>query len=102
MSSDAKYVSEAVNRLNYSFLKNIFIFLKFFLKHLIDFLLFKFNIKVFKLSYHKKYEFFDPLIEKYKLLSSFHYLKKFKYKDLKCNYIYYPLHRTPEGSTQLN
>ena len=39
MSSDAKYVSEAVNRLNYSFLKSIFIFLKFFLKHLIAFLL---------------------------------------------------------------
>ena len=102
MSSDAVYVSETIKRLNNSIIKSIYIFFKFFVKHSIAFILFKFNIKVSKLSYHKKYEFFDPLLEKYKLLSAFHYLKKFKYKNLNCNYIYYPLHRTPEGSTQLN
>ena len=102
MSSDAVYVSETIKRLNNSIIKSIYIFFKFFVKHTIAFIFFKFNIKVSKLSYHKKYEFFDPLLEKYKLLSAFHYLKKFKYKNLNCNYIYYPLHRTPEGSTQLN
>ena len=51
---------------------------------------------------NKKYNLFSPIIEKLKLQSTLRYLEKFKYKDLDCNYIYYPLHRTPEGSTQLN
>lgn len=102
LSSDAEFVSESVKRLDNSIFKSISVFLNFLTKHSIAFILYKLNIKVYKLSYHKKYEFLSPIIEKYKLLSTFHFLKKFKYKNLNCNYIYYPLHRTPEGSTQLN
>ena len=101
-SSDAEYVSNAISRIDRSIFKSIYIFLTFCIKHSIAYLLHNLNFKIFKLSYHKKYELFPPIIEKYKLLSALHFLKKYKYKNLNCDYIYYPLHRTPEGSTQLN
>ena len=102
MSSDSEYVSNVVNNLNQNILKSIYIFFIFFFKHSIAFILYKLNFKIYRLSYHREYEFFSPIIEKYKLLSALHFLKKYKFKNLNCNYIYYPLHRTPEGSTQLN
>jgi hypothetical protein len=102
LSSDAEYVSNVISRLNQNILKSIYIFLVFFFKHSVAFLLYFLNFKIFKLSYHARYEFLSPVLEKYKLLSAFHFLKKYKYNNLNCDYIYYPLHRTPEGSTQLN
>ncbi len=102
MSSDAEYVSNVISRLNQNILKSTCIFFIFIFKHLIAYILHKLNFKIYKLSYHRKYEFISPILEKYKLLSAFHFLKKYRYKNLNCAYIYYPLHRTPEGSTQLN
>tara|TARA_Y100000590_G_scaffold52875_1_gene55426 strand:- start:2631 stop:3791 length:1161 start_codon:yes stop_codon:yes gene_type:complete len=102
MSSDAEYVSNVVSSLNQNIFKSMYIFLIFFFKHSVAYLLYSLNLKNYKLSYHRKYELLSPIFEKYKLLSAFHFLKKYKYNNLNCEYIYYPLHRTPEGSTQLN
>ena len=102
ISSDAEYVSSALARIDIGILKSTYVFLNFFFKHTISYFLFSLNFKIYNLSYHKKYEFFAPIVEKYKLISALYFIKKYKYNNLNCNYIYYPLHRTPEGSTQLN
>ena len=52
----------------------------FIVKHIIAFILFKLNLKIYKLSFHKKYELIAPIIEKLNLLKAHHLLKKYKYK----------------------
>ena len=102
LSSDTDYVARTLKKINSNIFVSTLVLVIFSIKHIIGYLMFKSNLKFFKLDFHLKYNLFSPIIEKFKVLSTLRYLKKFKYKDLNCNYIYYPLHRTPEGSTQLN
>ena len=102
LSSDSKYVSKVVKKLNYNLFNSSYTLFMFTVKHIIAFILFKLNLKIYKLSFHKKYELIAPIIEKLNLLKAHHLLKKYKYNNLNCDYVYYPLHRTPEYSTQLN
>jgi len=102
LSSDSEYVSKALKKLNFNFFNSLNVLLIFSFKHIIAFILFKLNLKIRKLSFHKRYELIAPIIEKFDLLKSHHLLKKYKYNNLNCDYVYYPLHRTPESSTQLN
>ena len=95
-------MSKVAKKLNYNLFNSSCILLLFVIKHIIAFILYKFDYKIYKLSFHKKYELISPIIEKFNLLKAHHLLKKYKYNNLNCDYIYYPMHRTPESSTQLN
>ena len=102
LSSDVILVRKNLNIAKSNILRKIFNLILFSIKHSILWLLLKFNYKNLTIVNHVSYPFFQPIFEQYKKLTSFVFLSKIKYiNNLNIKYIYFPLHKTPEFSTQI-
>lgn len=101
ISSDSILVEQNLNYLDSNILKKISDFTLFLVKHILMWILYSLNIKMKTIVNTSSYPLFPPIYENFKKITSVLYLSKIKtVTNLNQNFIYFPLHKIPEFSTQ--
>ena len=102
LSSDSKLVERNLRIINSSTLIKFLSFSLFVLKHIAMWMLTKLNFNISGYVDYENYPLFSPIREKYQKLCCSYFLSRIKYNNnLNENFIYLPLHKNPEFSTQI-